>query len=743
MSREQQNDADKDRRLNPGRELIVIANAEVGLRASTTRVASVTGFDVSPIAGILSAANARLTSLFGASEERLRALSHTVTREGGPALDLSVFYTVTAADDRLDDLAAQFAEQDAIEAAYVKPPAEMPAGAEMDAIVPSPEDAPPASPDLTPRQIYLDAAPAGIDARFAWTLTGGGGAGIRIIDIEGAWRFTHEDLVQSQGGVIGGTPSVDIGWRNHGTAVIGEFGGDSNGIGVTGICPDANTRAISVFGLGTARAISQAAMALGPGDIILLELHRPGPRFSHQSRSDQRGYIAVEWWPDDFAAIRFATAQRGVVVVEAAGNGAEDLDDAIYSQPGTGFPANWTNPFNRSNRDSGAVVVGAGAPPPGTHGRDHGPDRSRLGFSNFGALVDAQAWGREVTTCGYGDLQGGSNEDLWYTDRFSGTSSASPIVVGALGSVQGILRARSQPLHTPAQMRAMLRATGSGQTDAPGRPRTERIGNRPNLHEMIQGLPGGGGTQHSLAPLYRYWNPSIGDHFYTTDFGELGQGRYGWQLDGVQCYVFSTAHPGTFPLYRYWNPGIGDHFYTTDFGELGQGSCGWQLDGIQCYVQSQPAAGSLPLYGYWNPSVGDHFYTTNFAELGQGDQGWQLDRIQCYVYPQQLISIPSDANQPAVARTFSVEEGPPENIPLLSPADAGQAIADVSELTDRVVPGSFSRIADVDGGIGRSFEMRPQNRPGDGQPASFSSFETEKRGSAGGVSITINVNKEN
>jgi hypothetical protein len=52
--------------------------------------------------------------------------------------------------------------------------------------------------------------------------------------------------------------------------------------------------------------------------------------------------------------------------------------------------------------------------------RRHGPDRSRLDFSKFGKAVDVQGWGREVTTCGYGDLQGGNNEDFWYTDQFSG-----------------------------------------------------------------------------------------------------------------------------------------------------------------------------------------------------------------------------------------------------------------------------------------------------------------------------------
>jgi hypothetical protein len=129
--------------------------------------------------------------------------------------------------------------------------------------------------------------------------------------------------------------------------------------------------------------------------------------------------------------------------------------------------------------------VGAGAPPPGTHGQNHGPDRSRLGFSNFGASVDAQGWGREVTTAGYGDLQGGANEDLWYTDHFSGTSSASPVVVGAVACTQANRKARGLAVYTPAQMRNRLRTTGSAQTDAPGRPATQRVGNRPNLRQLI------------------------------------------------------------------------------------------------------------------------------------------------------------------------------------------------------------------------------------------------------------------
>lgn len=285
--------------------------------------------------------------------------------------------------------------------------------------------------------------------------------------------------------MIGGTQLDDLTWRNHGTAVIGEFGGDRTGFGVTGICPDANVQAISIGDLGSAPAIRQAANRLNPGDILLIELHRPGPRATGQG---QEGFIAIEWWPDDFDAIRYATS-RGIIVVEAAGNGAENLDDPIYNTPEAGFPSTWTNPFNRSNRDSGAIV-GAGAPPPGTHDQDYGPDRSRLDFSNWGAVVDVQAWGREVTTCGYGDLQGGTNEDEWYTDQFSGTSSASPIVVGALGCAQGVIRAQGKSPLTPAEARNLLRATGSPQQDAPGRPISQHIGNRPDLRQMILHLKG-------------------------------------------------------------------------------------------------------------------------------------------------------------------------------------------------------------------------------------------------------------
>lgn len=478
--------------LGSGRELIVVAKTEARLRVRRSGLASLGGFDISSLQNYLSTEKISLKPLFGTTEDRIKNEVSILADTAQKSLpDLSAYYRVQAPEGRLEEIATNLRQQESVEAAYIKPPT-FPAFWPDDAL-PIMDEPPLHTPDFISRQGYLDAAPAGIDARFAWSLPGGRGTNVKIVDIEGAWRFSHEDLLQNQGGIVGGVPIADIGWRNHGTAVIGEFGADNNAVGITGICAEANVRAMSFQEspgeYSSAAAIRRAADMLGPGDIILIELHRPGPHFNFASRNDQKGYIAIEWFPDDFDAIRYAIG-RGVIVVEAAGNGAENLDDNLYNVAAPGFPNSWTNPFNPSNVQSGAIIVGAGAPPIGTHGRSHGPDRSRLDFSNYGQRVDTQGWGREVTTTGGrhadpGDLQGGMNEDEWYTDTFSGTSSASPIIVGTLGCLQGILLYKKRPPLGSAAAKDLLRNTGSQQQGAPGRPRTQRIGSRPDLSMLI------------------------------------------------------------------------------------------------------------------------------------------------------------------------------------------------------------------------------------------------------------------
>ncbi len=131
--------------------------------------------------------------------------------------------------------------------------------------------------------------------------------------------------------------------------------------------------------------------------------------------------------------------------------------------------------------------------------------------------------------------------------------------------------------------------------------------------------------------LYRYYNSGNGDHFYTTNSNELGNGRAGYTYEGHAGYVETSQKAGTVPLYRYHNPGNGDHFYTTNWNELGNGRSGFNYEAIQCYVYTSQETGTAPFHRYFNTVNGDHFYTTNWGELGSGKGAYKYEGVACYI----------------------------------------------------------------------------------------------------------------
>jgi len=108
-----------------------------------------------------------------------------------------------------------------------------------------------------------------------------------------------------------------------------------------------------------------------------------------------------------------------------------------------------------------------------------------------------------------------------------------------------------------------------------------------------------------LVPLHRYWNEDSGDHVYTTNWDELGRGDLGYIYEGIACWVFERRLSGAnrnlleenycdvpylTELYRYWNDDSGDHFYTIDYAELGEGRLGYVSEDFEGYVfQNMPS----------------------------------------------------------------------------------------------------------------------------------------------------------
>lgn len=329
------------------------------------------------------------------------------------------------------------------------------------------------TPDFESKQYHLNAAPEGVDARYAWTVPGGTGVGIRIIDMETGVNAEHEDL-----NPFFFVSELPRGKVDHGTAVAGEMVAKRDGIGVTGISYDAdygfysrlvdneNTwgrngckpgddecteQEADPYHKGVAANLAKAIELLDAGDLIVLEMHSPGPRGK---------YIPNEYWNPVYRILKYATQEKGVHCVAAAGNGYEDLDHEAYNKA-----------FDLDHRDSGCVLVGAAL--------SAGSDRHRkAGFSNYGSRVDAFGYGRGVVTTGYGDLHRGTNAK--YTATFSGTSSATPIVGGAMTSVLGIAKERGVEL-SPLELRAALRKTGTPQKEENG----QRIGNLPDIKALV------------------------------------------------------------------------------------------------------------------------------------------------------------------------------------------------------------------------------------------------------------------
>jgi hypothetical protein len=313
-------------------------------------------------------------------------------------------------------------------------------------------------------QGYLDPAPDGIDAEYAWTFAGGDGAGQRFIDLERGWTLNHEDIVTHGATLLHGV-LLDTS-RAHGTSVLGEVCAVDNTVGCVGIVPNiASVNVVSFNGSTRPNAIMAAIANLSFGDVLLLE--------AQVALNGTALLGPIEAYDAEYEAIRLATA-LGIIVVEAGGNGTNNgspppLNMDTYTTLG-GLAILNRDPGNPDFRDSGAIIVSAA-----TAAAPH----TRLAYGPHGRRIDCYAWSQSINTLS-SDAAGSTTA---YTTVFSGTSGASPIITGAALAVQGRAEALLGFRFSPRQMRAILSDPATGTPPAVTEP--TQIGVMPNLRNIF------------------------------------------------------------------------------------------------------------------------------------------------------------------------------------------------------------------------------------------------------------------
>ncbi|EJM72696.1 S8 family serine peptidase [Pseudomonas sp. GM55] len=295
------------------------------------------------------------------------------------------------------------------------------------------------TPDFSSMQGYLD-EPLGMNVRNAWNSESHPGyyATVRHLDF-GIYR-NHEDLSGQRITVVNSRPETED--CNHGTASTGCIvAGKADGRGVAGVAHDCR------FYFYDTGDTAQIVADFNPGDIVSFDIQLGAltghlvPFVHNKTIWDYVGHCV----------------KGGAVVVFAAGNGGLNLK---------------LNPLIfRNYGNNGALMVGACG----------SASELRHSFSNFNLYGALNSWGDNVTTTGYGELQDYEGNDRDYTQYYDGTSSATPLVAGALACIQSYVKSHHNVYLNCQEMLALVSASGYQKSAE----RREGIGARPNVAAAI------------------------------------------------------------------------------------------------------------------------------------------------------------------------------------------------------------------------------------------------------------------
>jgi len=141
-----------------------------------------------------------------------------------------------------------------------------------------------------------------------------------------------------------------------------------------------------------------------------------------------------------------------------------------------------------------------------------------------------------------------------------------------------------------------------------------------------------------------YNNPEVHLHGMLTDnpteVSDIQNSSSSSWFVTQRALVFTQPAAGLVALYRYYNRTKDDHFFTTDFteGALAVNYLDYTLEGICCWVSPIELPGGLALYRILSGT--QHIYTTDPDYAHQfiaPDAGGQIEAIEGWVWPINAI----------------------------------------------------------------------------------------------------------
>jgi len=134
-----------------------------------------------------------------------------------------------------------------------------------------------------------------------------------------------------------------------------------------------------------------------------------------------------------------------------------------------------------------------------------------------------------------------------------------------------------------------------------------------------------------IVDIYLY--SSDQDYLFTSDPQAESKRliQNGYIKEGIAFRLFAPNTPGTTSFYRWYNPSINDHFYHYDRTGGGKKLGGYVYEGIVGNIATSRMTNTRELYRWYNPSTKKYYYSTNTKAATGSRKGYKFDGIAGYV----------------------------------------------------------------------------------------------------------------